>query len=107
MGRKYLLPGVKVISETNIPGGLVTAILPPMMVPDKVKTKQISIMVKGIDNAFDHMELCLVLLSEVFSSVIGFYFTEISYTAEIFATYFFSRWQMGFSGVRFATRSEG
>ena len=35
-------------------------------------------MVKAIDDAFDHMELCLVLLVEViFLCEIGFYFTEI------------------------------
>ena len=40
-------------------------------------------MVKGIKNAFNHMELCLVLQTEVILSETSFYFPEI-----IFATDF-------------------
>ena len=66
----YLLPGLKVSSKTNIPsskknGGSETAHLPLVLAVDRSKTKQNSIMVKSIDNAFDQMELCLVLLVEV------------------------------------------
>ena len=40
-------------------------------------------MVKGIDNAFDYMELCLVLQAvKYFLREIGFYFPEIILTTE-------------------------
>ena len=39
-------------------------------------------MVKGIHNAFDHMELCLVNQSSNFEGKIGFYFPEITLTTE-------------------------
>ena len=39
-------------------------------------------MVKGIDNAFDHMELYLVLQAEVILREIGFYISKINSTVE-------------------------
>ena len=64
-GSKYLLPSVKVGSKTNI---LVSKIWWPYNSPLAICTgscqtedKTKSHMVKGIDNAFDYMELCLVL----------------------------------------------
>ena len=62
-GSKYLLPGIKGSSKTNIPSSkhwwpyynnLVTI---HWQINDQTKFH----MVKGIDNAFDHMELCFVL----------------------------------------------
>ena len=40
-------------------------------------------MAEGIDNAFDHTELCLVLQVKVVLSEIGFIFTEIHFTIEL------------------------
>ena len=39
-------------------------------------------MVTGISNAYDHMELCLIIQAEVILNEIGFYITEINFTAE-------------------------
>ena len=66
-GSKYLLLDVKVSSKTNIRVANIGGQWPYknpltyLLVVDRLKTKHNSIMVKCIDNAFDHMELCLVL----------------------------------------------
>ena len=65
-------------------------------------------MVKGIDNAFDHVELCLVLQAE---EVLKWKLDSTSQSLicyriarqKLFATFFFDRWQMGFSGRKFVT----
>ena len=66
-GSKYLLPGVKGSSKTNIhsskywwPWNNPFAALCQMYMYDQTQFH----MVKGIDNAFDHMELCFVLSAE-------------------------------------------
>ena len=62
---KYLLPGIKCSSKSNIPINshefclLVTAQLPPIV---RSLIKQSSYMVKSTDNAFDHTEFCIKVL---------------------------------------------
>ena len=63
-------------------------------------------MVKDIDNAFDHMEFvfCLNTVRRIILVKIGLFFQEITFISEFpFATPIFNRWQMGFSGGKFAT----
>ena len=64
-------------------------------------------MVKGIDNALDHMELCFVFKKRRIILVkISLFFQEISFRTEFQgsnATYIFNSWQMGFSGGKFDT----
>ena len=69
-------------------------------------------MVKGIDNAFDHMELCLVL-----QIVVIFKWKLVSASQKLILLHLFqwatfcyllfkqvaNRWQTGFSGGKFAT----
>ena len=53
-------------------------------------------MAKGIDNAFDHMELCFV----IFTVKISLLFQEITIITDsqlAIATHFFNRWQNRFS----------
>ena len=83
----YLLPSVKVGSKTNT---LCSKIWWPCNNPLAICTGSChlydqpkSCMVKGIDNACDHMELCLVYKqSSNFLEEIGFYFPEITLTTE-------------------------
>ena len=67
-------------------------------------------MVKGIDNAFDHVEFCFVLLhvTEEFFSKNWFVFRETTSITEfpgsnLLPPQIFNRWQMRFSGGKFAT----
>ena len=57
-GSKYLLPDIKGSSKYWWPCNSPVAIL--CQIYDKTQFH----MVKGIDNAFDHMELCFVLSAE-------------------------------------------
>ena len=63
-----MLLSKKVGSKTNIPGSEIdchlTALLASTLEFIRCKTKQNS-MVNGIDSAYDHIELCLVLQTEV------------------------------------------
>ena len=61
-GSKYLLPGIQGSSKTNTPSSKHwwpnnNLIIFHCQIYEQTKFH----MVKGIDNAFDHMELCFVL----------------------------------------------
>ena len=63
-------------------------------------------MVEGIDNVFDHMKLCFFISRTIISLKIGF--QEITFITDFPGSNFllliyFNRWQMGFSGGKFAT----
>ena len=66
---QILAVGVKVGSKPNIPGSKIgchlTALLASTLVCVRCKTKQNSIWSMALNNAFDHVELCLVLQTEV------------------------------------------
>ena len=107
-GCKYLLPGLKGNSKlsylvANI-GSHMTAQLPPCQIYDQTTFH----MVKGIYNAFDQMELCFGLrkqknyFSENWLVLPRNYFHNRIPWLQLFATQVFNRWQMGFSGGKFA-----
>ena len=65
VGSKYVLPGIKGGSKTNIPSSNYgwpcnSPVTTHYQIYDQTKFH----MVKGIDSAFDHVELCFILLTE-------------------------------------------
>ena len=94
---KYMLPGIQGSSKTNTPGPYNNLVTIHCQIYVQMKFH----MVKGIDNAFDYMELCFG--SRIISLKMGLFFHEITFItelpgSELFATQVFNRWQMGFSG---------
>ena len=92
---KYLLLSIKVGNKINIPAAKIGShgTCPKLVQSHESASCQIEDltkfhMVKGIDNAFDHMELCLVLQAEVILSEIGVYITDINFTAEFLGSNF-------------------
>ena len=79
MGSSYLLPGIKGVAKliylvVNTSGQVTTH----CQINDQTKFH----MVKGIDNAFDHIELCFVLSRTIISLKISLFFQEITFITE-------------------------